>query len=292
MLAVGHDVEGAVRTAGASRSSTSGPADRSSGTPDEQTDEPSGASDNDRLLAPWKGTKARRVGGARGTGPDRITVPGREWARVQPDGRSWHPPKGGPVLIWPTFEPVQEGPPSAADLDRAWEALAGKSDEAFEAIRRLATHPAQALPYLKGKIGPVQSPDPATIEKLIVGLDHREFRKREAATFQLAQYGERCRGSLERALTNGPSPECRERLEKLLAAEETLSPATLAVFRSVEAVEYARTPAAADVLKYWAGGADGAALTREAAAALKRLEEEEVAVLRRANGSDVPLARS
>jgi WD40 repeat protein len=233
-------------------------------------------SDDDRLLARMDGSKKLALWEVHsGQVRSRISVPGSvSGLAFAPDGRSLATTgSGGPILVWPVFEPVNEGPPSAADLDRAWRAMNGKADEAFEAIRRLASHPAQSLPYLKAKIEPVRPLDPAVVEKLIAGLDHRDYRKREAAMAQLAQLGERCRGSLEKALANGPSPECRERLEKLLADEEAVSPALLAAFRAIEAVEHARTPAAAVVLKYWAGGADGAALTREAAAALKRLGE-------------------
>jgi WD40 repeat protein len=246
------------------------------GTPDDSSDSPVTLSDDDRLVARMEGGKKLAIWEVRaGQVRSRISVPGSVTGLAfAPDGRSLAcTGNGGPVLVWSVFEPVKEGPPSPTDLDQTWAALTGKADEAFEAIRRLASHPAQALPYLKGKIEPVRSLDPAVIEKLIAGLDHREYRKREAAMAQLAQLGERCRGSLEKALANGPSPECRERLEKLLADEETVTPALLAAFRAIEAVEHARTPAAADMLKYWAGGADGAALTREAVAALKRVGE-------------------
>ncbi|HVK14043.1 MAG TPA: WD40 repeat domain-containing protein [Gemmataceae bacterium] len=243
--------------------------------PDDNVSAAVALSDDDRLLARLEANKKVAIWEVRGGGVrTRLTGPGTVTGLAfSPDGRSLASAgSGGPVLIWPLFEPVKDGPPAVGDLDRAWATLAGKADDAFEAIRRLASYPAESLPYLKGKIQPVRTPDPAVVEKLIAGLDHREYRKREAATAQLARLGECCRGSLEKALAGSPSPECRERLEKLLADEEAVGPALLAAFRAVEVAEYAG-PAGVDVLRYWAGGADGAALTREAAGALRRVEE-------------------
>lgn len=245
--------------------------------PDDGGDPVLALSDDDRLLARLEPNMKIALWEVRaGQVRKRFTAPGPVHSLAfAPDGRTLASAgSGGPILLWDLFETVKEGPPSAGDLDRTWAALAGKAEEAFEAIRRLAAYPAQSLPYLRAKIEPVRPPDADAIEKLIAALDDRDYRQREAASRELGKLGERCRGNLERTLKNGPSPECRERIEKLLAAEAAVTPAALALYRAVEAVEHARTPMAGEVLTFWAGGADGAVLTREAAAALKRVGKQ------------------
>jgi len=79
------------------------------------------------------------------------------------------------------------------------------------------------------------------------------------------------REPLRQALTSGPSPEVRERIERLIAAEERPSPEHLRRMRAVEAMEVAGTKEAKELLAYWAGGAPGALFTRDAEAAIKRL---------------------
>jgi WD40 repeat protein len=189
-----------------------------------------------------------------------------------PDGRtlaaSVH---GGPVFLWELYA----GPPrplSAAELDKAWAELHdGKAAVAFEAVKRLVRSPAEAVRYLKKKVVPIAPPDPKEVTRLIGDLDHREFRKREAAVRALAELGERVHESLRQALAAGPSPEARERLERLLATEGKATPEQLRRLRAVEAVELSGSPEADKVLTYWASGAPGAHFTSEAAAAAKRL---------------------
>jgi WD40 repeat protein len=200
-----------------------------------------------------------------------------------PDGRtlavSVH---GGPVLLWDLYA----GPAkvlSELDLDRAWRHLAGESAEArlawigiltnagpFAAIRWLVGSPKEALTYLRKKLPPTVGPDPKVVAGYIADLDHVQFRKREAAVRELSGLGEHAHGALVQALGAKPSPESRERIEKLLAAEGRPGPDQLRRLRAVEAVEMIGTPEAAELLDHWAGGSAGV-FTSEAQVAARRL---------------------
>jgi hypothetical protein len=63
----------------------------------------------------------------------------------------------------------------------------------------------------------------------------------------------------------------RERIGRLLAADERPTLDQLRRLRAIEAVEVAGTPEAAKLLAHWAGGAAGAHFTEDARAALARL---------------------
>jgi WD40 repeat protein len=191
-----------------------------------------------------------------------------------PDGRTLAASiYGGPVFLWDLHAPPKDtAPPTATDLDRAWTDLrAADAAKAFEAIKLLARNPAAAVPLLREKITPVAPPDPAQVRRLIDDLDHKDYRRRETAMRGLADLGERVRAPLKQALTPGQTPEVRERIERLLAAEERPTPDYLRRVRAVEAVEVAGTKEARELLGYWAGGAPGALFTRDAEAAMKRL---------------------
>lgn len=182
--------------------------------------------------------------------------------------------RGGPVLIWPVFGPPQEKAElTVGESETIWVSLAGKADEAFEAIRRLAMHSRAGSKILRERLAPIAVPDPKQMVVWIDELDHREYRKRERASKSLFDLGERARGPMEEALKTDTSAERRERLEKLLAACDKISVDQVRQMRAVEAMEHANTPESRQLLKDWAAGAPGAILTREATSALKRLQQ-------------------
>ena len=180
---------------------------------------------------------------------------------------------GGPVFLWDLHAPPRDtGPPTAAELDRAWTDLrAADAAKAFEAIKLLTRNPGAAVPLLREKITPVVPPDPRQVRQLIDDLDHKDYRRRETAMRGLADLGERVRAPLKQSLTPGQTPEVRERIERLLAAEERPTPDYLRRVRAVEAMEVSGTKEARELLTHWAGGAPGALFTRDAEAAVKRL---------------------
>lgn len=214
-----------------------------------------------------------------------------------PDGRTLAASvQGGPIFLWDLHGSNKSSIPRARDIEKAWENLSAVDDpegavpqvvsaavsnfgvslqsageQAFAAIRLLAAHPEVSTPFLRKLLPPVSPPDEKVVARLIDGLDHKDFRKREVAMRTLAELGERVRGPLQKALSDATSPETRERLERLLAAENQMSPATLRMLRAIEAMEVAGTPEAIELLEYWANGAPGALFTRNAGSARNRV---------------------
>jgi hypothetical protein len=107
----------------------------------------------------------------------------------------------------------------------------------------------------------------------IADLDHPMYARREEATAALAKAGPLCEPAVRRALQNKPTPEARQRLEKVLAGINPRPSADDVVHsRAVHALELAGTEAARKVLAEWASGIEGAWLTADARAALRRLQ--------------------
>jgi len=100
--------------------------------------------------------------------------------------------------------------------------------------------------------------------------ESREFAVRDRATRELAEGAEVVQPWLVRERKRTGSPEAQARLAKALLAIGSNSPARPRVLRSVEVLEWLRTPAARELLKAWAGGAANAPLTVAAGQALRR----------------------
>jgi WD40 repeat protein len=178
---------------------------------------------------------------------------------------------GGPVFLWDLYA----GKPltlSRTEVERAWDNLQSSDGaKAFASVVRLTHSRVPALAFLREKVAPIGLADPTVVDQLIANLDHKEFRKREAAARSLAELGERAQDPISKALTAGPSPETRDRLEKLLAADDRRTPEQLRRLRAIEVVEMIGTPESGMILTEWAAGAPGAEFTKESAAALERL---------------------
>ena len=140
-------------------------------------------------------------------------------------------------------------------------------------VKRLVQVPARSIPLLKEKVAPVTLPDPDGVARHIANLDDKDFRKREAAARSLAEMVERAQGPLREALTRGPSPEARERIDRLLASVDRVTADQLRRLRAIEIAEVIGTPEAARLLAHWATGAAGTLFTTEAASAAKRVAE-------------------
>src|SRR5207248_10135617 len=101
---------------------------------------------------------------------------------------------------------------------------------------------------------------------------------RETAFKALAKLDDRAQAALRKALDGKPPLEMRTRIEQLLQrlapGKLPLTAEALREFRAIEVLELIATPEARTVLESLAKGADGARLTREAAAALKRMALE------------------
>ena len=122
---------------------------------------------------------------------------------------------------------------------------------------------------------PVPKPDPVRVAALIRDLDSDDFETREKATRELALFGDVAAPALREAAKSS-SPETRRRANELLAPLESWRyPLTkgeaLRSVRAIEVLEHSGTAEARQLLKALASGAAEHHLTREAAAALRRL---------------------
>jgi WD40 repeat protein len=163
-----------------------------------------------------------------------------------------------------------------ADLDVCWADLAGDdAGRAFQAIRRLTASPDLAVPLLARHLQPVAPADEPRVARLIADLDSRQFEVRERASRELDRVGELAVGLCRKALAGQPTDEVRRRLEALLDKHapprgEYPSAERRRILRSIEVLEWSESPAARPLLTRLAGGADGAYLTEQARAALRR----------------------
>jgi WD40 repeat protein len=198
----------------------------------------------------------------------------RDLIAFSPDGRriATATPGGG-LLVWDARK-LGPTPQRPASLDGAWADLLGEdARRAHAAVGAFAAFPDVSLPFLKSKLPPAPGPDAKAIAALVAQLDADDFAEREGATKALAASGRHAEAALRAALAKSESAEVRKRLAGLLARLTVELPTAdeRRAIRAVEAVEWVGTPAAKELLKSWAGGAPAATLTRDATAALARL---------------------
>jgi hypothetical protein len=126
---------------------------------------------------------------------------------------------------------------------------------------------------LKERVKPVSADQ---LGRLLADLDDNDFPVREKATLELERLGKFIEVPLRKTLEKQPSLEARRRIERLLETLERTGPApeVLRSLRSVEVLELIGTTEAREGLRTLAQGADDAELTREARAALERLEKK------------------
>jgi WD40 repeat protein len=173
-------------------------------------------------------------------------------------------------LVWDLRPGSEAGDdPGPAAL---WDALGGSdAPAAYRAVWLLADRPDRSVPFLKGKLTPVQPMDPKRLRQLLDRLDSDQFAEREAASRELAVGAETVEPELRSELTRSPSAEKRRRLQALL---DGLAPGVSAEdvrrARAVVVLQWAKTPDARRLLEELARGAPGAWLSREATAALER----------------------
>jgi WD40 repeat protein len=164
---------------------------------------------------------------------------------------------------------------SAAELESCWKDLSGNAQGGYRAIGRLASSPKQAVALLAERLKPAPKADPQRITQLIADLDSERFKIRDAAMKELGKLGETASLALEKALEATVTLEKKQRLDKLLSQldEANLPSAKLRAIRAVEALQAIGTDEARRLLEgLVAKGAPGARLTREAEAALRRLQ--------------------
>ncbi len=209
-----------------------------------------------------------------------------------PDGRTLATGGAdGAVLLWDvariprpdsaharTPEPVAVAarPLQPAEGHGLWHRLASAdAGKAADAMVRLREVPYDTATLLREHLRPAAPVDAVRIAGLIAALDDRHFEARQQAMQQLEQLAELAEPALRARLAGKPSLETRRRLERLLENCEGLvrRPEQARLLRAVELLEHLGTSDAVLVLREWARGAPEARLTREARAALARLDD-------------------
>src|SRR5262249_55668349 len=131
---------------------------------------------------------------------------------------------------------------SVGELDSCWSDLAdADAAKAYQAIRRLADSPGDAVPYLGKRLQPMPPVDPKRLAKFVSDLDSNEFAARDAAEKELEKLGELAAPLCRKAMESKPSAEMRRRLtaliEKQTKAELNLPADRLRAMRAVEILE-------------------------------------------------------
>jgi hypothetical protein len=93
-----------------------------------------------------------------------------------------------------------------------WAELAGGG----EAMRALGTDPAKAVPFLKERLARAPAAESKAV-RLVAALGAEQFAAREKASHELERLGPEAELALRVALEEDPSPEVRQRAERLLA---------------------------------------------------------------------------
>jgi WD40 repeat protein len=158
-------------------------------------------------------------------------------------------------------------------LREAWDRLADEEPaKAYAAVAELADRPDQAVTILKDRLRPVPETPVEQVRRLVADLDNVVFETREESERRLAELGAGAQPTLRDALTKEPSAEARRRLERLLDDRRPPPKEVLRSLRAVRVLELAGTPPAREFLKAITSGDPGAELTKEAKAAVQRLE--------------------
>jgi WD40 repeat protein len=181
------------------------------------------------------------------------------------------------LLIWDVADVVAARTAAGltdAEAARAWTDLGADARKAFVARAALADSPDKALMLLKKHLAPAAPPDAQRVQQLLAALDSEVFKVRETAQQEISAMGDLAAPHLEQALKGELSPEARRRIQALrdkLQGPVTQSEA-LRALRAVAVLEEITTQEAKQLLEKLASGVPDARLTREAKAALQRLE--------------------
>jgi RNA polymerase sigma factor (sigma-70 family) len=158
----------------------------------------------------------------------------------------------------------------------AWEALAHADGKAgFLAQGRFLAEPGKAVQWFAARLTPAAQPDPARVKALIADLDKDDFATRARATANLKELWPATAAALGEVVAKSSTLEARRRAEGIIREMEKAitPPGTLRALRAAEVLEWIATKEARALLLELAKGAPDAQLTRDAAAACKRLGE-------------------
>lgn len=178
------------------------------------------------------------------------------------------------VLVWdvaPAVALAQKATRAVSEeaLQQCWDDLVvADGPRVHAAIATLALAGDQAVRFLTERLRPLKSVDAGRAQRLLADLENESFEVRERATRQLQALGDGAEPIVQKALTSGPSPEARLRMEQVM---NRLAVDRLHVRRAIEALELLGTHAARDLLRELTAGSPGATVTIDAVASLERL---------------------
>jgi len=183
------------------------------------------------------------------------------------------------ILFWDVADVTQRRRLPAKSLTEGewqtlWEDLAGDdATKAYTAMVRMASDGPTTIAALKKRLRPIRPIEPERLTQLFKDLDSDAFAVREAASRELEKLGDVVEPEVRQTLARpGLSLELRQRLEAIAKSLDEVSGARLRQVRALEVLEMLGTPQVRDMLKTVAEGASAARLTREAKAALGRLQ--------------------
>ena len=183
-----------------------------------------------------------------------------------------------PVYVWDIYgrhtgQPPSPGAWTAKERERLWTALSSPdATTGFGALRQLIRAPGPAVVLIRERLKPAEPVDLQRAKRWLAELDDTDFAVRQSAFDSLEQHGDRIEAMLQQALTSKRSLEAKRRIESLLTKGIAPNADNLGRGRALEALEQIATQDAVRLLDALAAGEPSARLTREAAAARKRLD--------------------
>ena len=145
---------------------------------------------------------------------------------------------------------------------------------AYRAMLSLSHRPEEAVKFLRQRLRAEQNFNDA-LASLIVELDHNRYAIRERAMRDLIGMGRDALPTILEALKNDPSPEVRQRLDRIVERIEQSSQAiSVSQARALECLERIGTPNARQTLEMLAGRGSHSAIAHEARLALMRMARE------------------
>jgi hypothetical protein len=164
------------------------------------------------------------------------------------------------------------------EREKLWADLSGTDAAvAHQAMAKLTASPGTTA-VLNERLHPAHKLDSNRLEQSLRDLDSEEFSVRENATREIEKLGEGAQPAIERVLARREvSAETRRRLEGLQSQLAVPTGESLRSLRSIEVLERIASPEARQLLQKLAEGAPEARQTREAKAALERLQHRQPA---------------
>jgi WD40 repeat protein len=159
--------------------------------------------------------------------------------------------------------------------DQAWADLADPNPvTAYAALLALGAGGDRTVAFLRARLKPAPPRGPEETARWIAELGKDDADHRAAAVRELRLCGRSAAPALFDALRGRPDPKARKEIERLLEVldEQGAAPEVQQALRALQVLEQIGTPEAEKLLRSLAEGAPSAEATRDARAALVRLE--------------------